>query len=110
MTSSQLAAASGFVEVDESTLQSTKYPNSFALGDCTTTPNSKTAAAITNQAPILVHNLQQVMSGKPPNVKYKGYASCPLIVGKNHVILAEFGYGGKIIETFNPATCSSFTG
>lgn len=102
--SSQLAAASGFVEVNESTLQSIKYPNVFALGDCTTTPNSKTAAAITKQAPILVHNLQQVMSGKPPNAKYNGYASCPLIVGKNHVILAEFGYGGKIMETFNPET------
>ena len=25
-------------------------------------------------------------------------------MGKNEVILAEFGYGGKIMETFNPET------
>jgi NADPH-dependent 2,4-dienoyl-CoA reductase/sulfur reductase-like enzyme len=102
--SSPLAAASGFVEVDQYTLQSTKYSNVFALGDCTTTPNSKTAAAVTKQAPILVHNLQQVMEDKPANAKYNGYASCPLIMGKNHVILAEFGYGGKIMETFSRET------
>jgi sulfide:quinone oxidoreductase len=102
--SSPLAAASGFVEVDQYTLQSTKYSNVFALGDCTTTPNSKTAAAVTKQAPILVHNLQQVMEDKPANAKYNGYASCPLIIGKNHVILAEFGYGGKIMETFSRET------
>lgn len=102
--SSPLAAPSGFLDVDQYTLQAPRYPNVFGLGDCTTTPNSKTAAAVTKQAPILVHNLQQVMSGKPANAKYNGYASCPLIVGKNHVILAEFGYGGKIMETFNPET------
>jgi sulfide:quinone oxidoreductase len=59
---------------------------------------------VTKQAPILVHNLQQAMSGKPADAKYNGYASCPLIIGKNQVILAEFGYGGKIMETFNPET------
>jgi NADPH-dependent 2,4-dienoyl-CoA reductase/sulfur reductase-like enzyme len=102
--SSPLAAPSGFVEVDKHTLQSTKFPNVFALGDCTTTPNSKTAAAVTKQAPILVHNMQQVMNGQPANAKYNGYASCPLITGKNQVILAEFGYDGKIMETFDPKT------
>ena len=101
---SKLAAGSGFVDVDMHTMQSTKYPNVFALGDCTTTPNSKTAAAVTKQAPILVHNLQQVDKGLAPNAKYNGYASCPLVVSKSEVILAEFGYGGKIMETFNPAT------
>jgi eukaryotic sulfide quinone oxidoreductase len=101
--SSKLAAPTGFVEVDQATLQSTKYKNVFALGDCTTTPNSKTAAAITTQAPILVYNMR-VDAGDEPNAKYNGYASCPLIVGKNEVILAEFGYGGKIMETFSKET------
>jgi NADPH-dependent 2,4-dienoyl-CoA reductase/sulfur reductase-like enzyme len=102
--SSPLAAPTGFMDVNQHTLQSPKYPNVFGLGDCTTTPNSKTAAAITKQAPILVHNLTQVAEGKEPNAKYNGYASCPLIVGKDRVILAEFGYGGKIMETFSSET------
>lgn len=101
---SSLANEAGYVAVDNSTLQSTKYPNVFAIGDCTSTPNSKTAAAITAQAPVLVHNLHRVMSGTQPNGVYNGYASCPLIIGKGQVILAEFGYGGKIMETFNPET------
>mmetsp|Transcript_26154 Transcript_26154/g.44090 ORF Transcript_26154/g.44090 Transcript_26154/m.44090 type:complete len:466 (+) Transcript_26154:21-1418(+) len=99
-----LANAQGFIEVDKHTLQSTKYANVFALGDCTNTPNSKTAAAITKQAPILVHNLQRVMAHQEPNAKYDGYASCPLIISKKEVILAEFGYGGKIMETFSRDT------
>ena len=40
------------------------------------------------------------MNGKKPDGVYHGYASCPLVVGKSHIILAEFGYGGKIMETF----------
>lgn len=41
----QLVNAAGFVDVHQSTLQHTKYSNIFAIGDCTNTPNSKTAAA-----------------------------------------------------------------
>eukprot|EP00977_Amphora_coffeiformis_P005196 scaffold1112_cov92-Amphora_coffeaeformis.AAC.32 len=45
-------------------MQSTKYANVFGLGDCTSTPNSKTAAAITSQAPVVVHNVERLMAGK----------------------------------------------
>lgn len=90
----------GWMDVDRNTLQSKKYSNVYGLGDCTNTPNSKTAAAITKQAPILVHNLMQTMSGKAPTAKYNGYASCPLVIGKNQVVLAEFGYDGVIMESF----------
>jgi NADPH-dependent 2,4-dienoyl-CoA reductase/sulfur reductase-like enzyme len=101
---SKLANETGFIAVDQGTLQSTKYPNVFGIGDCTTTPNSKTAAAITSQAPVLVHNLERLVNGEEPNAVYNGYASCPLIVGKKQVIMAEFGYGGKVMETFSPET------
>ena len=101
---SPLANANGWLDVNPATLQSTKASNVFGIGDCTSTPNSKTAAAITSQAPVLVHNLAQAIDNKPLNGTYHGYASCPLIVSKNKVILAEFGYGGKLMETFNPDT------
>ena len=103
---SKLVNDSGFVEVNQETLQSTKYSNVFGIGDCCSRPNSKTAAAITSQAPVLVHNLKQLIDGKNKILdgKYNGYASCPLILGKNQVLLAEFGYGGKIMETFSRET------
>ena len=43
---SPISNADGFVEVDKDYLQSTKYENVFALGDCSNLPTSKTAAAI----------------------------------------------------------------
>jgi sulfide:quinone oxidoreductase len=100
--SSPLASDNGgWMKVDKATLQSPDFPNVFGIGDCTDTPNSKTAAAVTSQAPVLVHNLTSAIEGKPLDGAYKGYASCPLVISKNKVILAEFGYGGKLMETFN---------
>lgn len=40
-----LVNEAGFVNVDKSTLQHVKFPNIFAIGDCSSTPNSKTMAA-----------------------------------------------------------------
>lgn len=103
-TDKPLTDAHGFVSVNKCTLQSDHYPNVFALGDCCNTPNSKTAAAVMAQAPVVVHNLRQKMNSQPLNGAYNGYGSCPLMIGKNKVILAEFGYDGSILETFNHHT------
>lgn len=97
---SPLADEKGWVAVDKTTLQSTKFANVFGIGDCTSTPNSKTAAAITSQAPVLVHNMGKAMEGKALDGVYKGYSSCPLVISRNKVLLAEFGYGGKLMESF----------
>jgi NADPH-dependent 2,4-dienoyl-CoA reductase/sulfur reductase-like enzyme len=96
--------AKGWVDVDLHTMQTKKYANVWGLGDCTNTPNSKTAAAITSQAPVLVHNMLRSMDGKALDGFYNGYASCPLIIAKGKVMLAEFGYGGKLMETFSRDT------
>jgi sulfide:quinone oxidoreductase len=32
--------------------------------------------------------------------KYDGYGSCPLTVEKGRIVLAEFGFGGKLLPTF----------
>lgn len=44
----ELTNEAGFVTVDKSTMQHEKYPNVFAIGDCSSSPNSKTAAAAGN--------------------------------------------------------------
>ena len=46
LKSSLLVDAAGFVNVNKETTQHVKYPNVFALGDCSNIPTSKTAAAI----------------------------------------------------------------
>lgn len=90
----------GWLAVDKHTLQHLKYKNIFGLGDVTGVPNSKTGAAIRKQYPIVVANMLSVMNGMEPTEKYDGYSSCPLVVDIGKVILAEFGYDGKLMPTF----------
>lgn len=97
---SALADAAGWVDVDRHTLQHTKYPNVFSLGDASSLPCSKTGAAVRKQAPVLVENIIAFRASKPLLGHYDGYASCPLVTGYGKVILAEFGYDGVIMETF----------
>ncbi len=97
---SALADEAGWVGVDKHTLQHTKFPNVFSLGDCSSLPCSKTGAAVRKQAPVLVQNVIAFRAEKPLLAQYDGYASCPLVTGYGKVILAEFGYDGVIMETF----------
>lgn len=97
---SSLADAAGLVAVDPATLRHTMYNNVWAIGDASNLPTSKTAAAITAQAPVLVSNLHSVVEGKPLQATYDGYTSCPLITEYGKVLLAEFQYGAEPKETF----------
>ena len=98
--SSPLANQAGYVEVDQGTLQHKKYPNIFSLGDACSSPNSKTAAAIRLQAPVVVKNILSMIQQQKPAAIYDGYASCPLTTAYDKVIMAEFCYGGKVTPTF----------
>lgn len=100
MKQSPLADAAGWVEVDKATLQHVRYPNIFGLGDASSLPTSKTAAAIRAQGPVLVANLLDLLRGKSPVATYGGYTSCPLITGYGRLMLAEFDYDLKPCETF----------
>jgi sulfide:quinone oxidoreductase len=103
--SSPLANAAGWVEVNQNSMQHVRYPNVFALGDVTSTPNSKTAAAVRKQAPVVARNILHMMGKTPVESGYDGYASCPLTTAVGKAIMAEFIYGGKVTPTLplNPA-------
>ena len=100
LADSPLAAASGFTDVDQHTLQHVRYPNVFGLGDGGSMPNAKTAAAARKQAPVVAVNLLRALEGKGPTAGYDGYGSCPLTVERGKIVLAEFGYGGKLAPSF----------
>ncbi len=97
---SPLANADGWVEVDKFTLRHVRYPNVFSLGDCSNLPTSKTGAAIRKQAPVVVSNVLAVRAGEVPSAQYDGYTSCPVVTGRGKLIMAEFNYDKKPIETF----------
>ena len=97
---SALADAAGWVEVSPETLQHPRYGNVFGVGDACSAPNAKTAAAVRKQAPVVAENVLALLDGKELRAIYDGYGSCPLTVERGKVILAEFGYGGKLLPTF----------
>jgi len=97
---SPLANAAGWIDVDKFTLRHNKYSNVFGIGDASGAPNSKTGAAVRKQAPVLVENLLAVMAGKTPAARYSGYSSCPIVTGYGKLMLAEFDYDNKPMETF----------
>ena len=99
ISSSPLANAAGWVEVDQNSMQHVRHANVFALGDVTATPNSKTAAAVRKQAPVVVRNILKLMNGQAIDGGYDGYASCPLTTANGKAIIAEFIYGGKVTPT-----------
>jgi sulfide:quinone oxidoreductase len=62
-------------------------------------PNAKTAAAC-KQAPVVANNVLTDMNRASGVAHYDGYGSCPLTVENGKIVLAEFGYGGKVLPSF----------
>lgn len=108
---SPLADAAGWVDVDQATLRHKTHDNIWSLGDVMNAPNAKTAAAARIQAPVVAENIAADIDGRPACAQYNGYGSCPLTVERGKIVLAEFGYGGKLLPSFPKAlidgTCPS---
>ncbi len=97
---SPLAGEGGWVDVDQNSLQHKKFDNIWSVGDVMNAPNAKTAAAARKQAPVVAHNIAADIDGHSRIAHYDGYGSCPLTVERGKIVLAEFGYGGKLLPTF----------
>ncbi|MBV7296708.1 TIGR01244 family sulfur transferase [Enterovibrio paralichthyis] len=96
---SPLVDEAGWIDVDQSTLRHKKYPNIYSAGDAMNAPNAKTAAAARMQAPVVAQNLLHDRGLMKDRAIYNGYGSCPLTVERGKIILAEFGYGGKLLPS-----------
>lgn len=97
---SPLANDAGWADVDKHSLRHARYPNVFALGDCSSLPTSKTGAAIRKQAPTAVQNILADRASRPANASYDGYTSCPVVTGYGRLVLAEFDYTKGPCESF----------
>lgn len=99
---SPLADQSGWIDVDQGSLRHKTFSNIYALGDACSAPNAKTAAAARKQAPVVAENIVIDMGLRklPGSAVYDGYGSCPLTVERGKIVLAEFGYGGKLLPSF----------
>ena len=97
---SVLADAAGWLDVDQYTLRHKRFDNIWGLGDVMNTGNAKTMAAVRMQVPVVAQNIIDVFSNRAVGYGYNGYGSCPLTVERGKIVLAEFGYGGKLLPTF----------
>ena len=97
---SPLADANGFCEVDQKTLRHVRYTNVFSLGDACSSPNAKTAAAVRKQIVVVAQNVMAEKEDRDLATLYDGYGACPLTVENGKVVLAEFGFGGKLLPSF----------
>ena len=66
---SPISDKAGWVDVNKETMQHNKYSNVFALGDCSSVPTSKTAAAVAAESGVLKSALFSVMRGEPVKLK-----------------------------------------
>ncbi len=90
----------GWVDVNKFTLQHNVYPNVFSLGDASSLPTSRTAAAIRKQAPVVAQNLLALLRSRSLEAQYGGYTCCPLVTGYGKTIMAEFDYDSKPKSSF----------
>jgi sulfide:quinone oxidoreductase len=99
---SELAGDGGWMAVDQHTMQSAKFENTWGLGDCTSTPNAKTAAAVRKQYPVVAARVLAAIDGKTVDGSqtYDGYGGCPLTTAKGKMLMAEFRYGGEVLSSF----------
>ncbi|MBN7799131.1 bifunctional protein tyrosine phosphatase family protein/NAD(P)/FAD-dependent oxidoreductase [Parahaliea mediterranea] len=96
---SPLADEAGWVDVDQFTLRHKHFENIWSLGDVMNAPNAKTAAAARKQAPVVANNVLHFLGRARGLARYDGYGSCPLTVERGKIVLAEFGYGGKLLPS-----------
>ena len=100
ISTSPCADESGWLSVDQHTLRNQQYTNVFGIGDVIGAPNAKTAAAVRKQVPVVCENLLATIKSEEYKAGYNGYGACPLTVEHGKVVLAEFGYGGKLLPSF----------
>ena len=94
------ASKGGWLELNKETLQHTRYPNVFGLGDVAGIPMGKTGGSARKQYRVLVENIILAMEGKELTSKYAGYTVCPLITDIGSIMLAEFNWEKKPTPSF----------
>jgi sulfide:quinone oxidoreductase len=81
-----------YVPVDKHTLQSTRYPDIFAIGDASNIPASKAGSVAHFSAEIFTHNFLQLAHGQPMTGSFDGHANCFVESGDGKALLIDFNY------------------
>lgn len=97
---SEIASSSGWIPVNQETLQHVKYPNIFSLGDIAAVALGKTGGSVRKQYKIVASNIISAINGEDLKAKYDGYTVCPIVTDIGKVMLAEFDWSMKPTPSF----------
>ena len=81
-----------YVPVDKHTLQSTRYPDIFAVGDASNIPASKAGSVAHFSAEIFTDNFLRLAEGRPMTGSFDGHANCFVESGDGKALLIDFNY------------------
>ncbi|HEY3560629.1 MAG TPA: FAD/NAD(P)-binding oxidoreductase [Kribbella sp.] len=81
-----------YVPVDKHTLQSTAYPDIFAIGDANDLPTSKAGSVAHFSSEIFVENFLQYVAGAAMTHRFDGHANCFVETGDGKGLLIDFNY------------------
>ncbi len=81
-----------YVPVDKHTMQSTTYPNVFAVGDAGDLPASKAGSVAHFAVEIFVDNFLELIAGRPMTHSFDGHANCFIESGDKKGLLIDFNY------------------
>jgi sulfide:quinone oxidoreductase len=81
-----------YVPVDKHTLQSTAYPDVFAIGDASDIPASKAGSVAHFSVEVFVENFVQHVAGRPMTGSFDGHANCFVESGHGRALLIDFNY------------------
>lgn len=81
-----------YVPVDKHTMQSTEYPEIFALGDASNIPTSKAGSVAHFSVEVFVENFMELIAGRPMTHKFDGHANCFVESGGGKALLLDFNY------------------
>jgi len=81
-----------YVPVDKHTLQSTKFPNIFAMGDAASLPTSKAGSVAHFAVDCFADNFLRVIDGLDLLPTFDGHANCFIESGFGKGLLIDFNY------------------
>jgi sulfide:quinone oxidoreductase len=92
VTRSGLGNELSCVPLDKATLQSTRYPNIFAIGDVADLPTSKAGSVAHFSAEVFTDNFLRHIRGLPMTDAFDGHANCFVEAGDDKALLIDFNY------------------
>lgn len=92
VTDSGLGDKEGWVPADKETMRVTGQPSTYALGDCTNIPISKSGVVAHLQAVVVAKNILSDLGRDFGDWAYNGRINCPMEVGDHRLLFVSATY------------------